>query len=103
MCPCTSGVRADGLLDEIEGQVESEGQAAEDLIARFHQFCEAHGEKVDRILELSGRRCSHYFQMSFRDPWSHRLRRYDRMLTRSKQLRCVMSRCRERKFAADPI
>jgi hypothetical protein len=39
----------DGLLEEMEGQVESEGQAAEDLVARFHQFCEAHGEKVDRI------------------------------------------------------
>jgi hypothetical protein len=30
-------------------QVESEGQASEDLVARFQQFCEAHGEKVDRI------------------------------------------------------
>jgi len=39
----------DGLLENIEGQVESEGQAAEDLVARFQQFCEAHGEKVDRI------------------------------------------------------
>ena len=39
----------DGLLDEIEGQVESEGHAAEDLVARFQQFCEVHGEKVDRI------------------------------------------------------
>jgi hypothetical protein len=39
----------DGLLEEIEGQVESEGQAAEDLVARFQKFCEAHGEKVDRI------------------------------------------------------
>jgi len=39
----------DGLLEEIDGQVESEGQAAEDLVARFQQFCEAHGEKVDRI------------------------------------------------------
>ena len=39
----------DGLLEEIELQVESEGQAAEDLVARFQQFCEAHGEKVDRI------------------------------------------------------
>ena len=42
-------VELDGLLEEIEGQVESEGQAAEGLIARFQQFCEAHGEKVDRI------------------------------------------------------
>jgi len=39
----------DGLLEEIEGQIESEGQAAEALVARFQQFCEAHGEKVDRI------------------------------------------------------
>ena len=39
----------DGLLEEVEGQVESEGQASEDLIARFQLFCEAHGEKVDRI------------------------------------------------------
>ena len=30
-------------------QVESEGEASEDLVARFQQFCEAHGEKVDRI------------------------------------------------------
>ena len=42
-------VELDGLLEEIEGQVESEGQAAEDLVARFQQFCEAHSEKVDRI------------------------------------------------------
>ena len=39
----------DGLLEEIEVQVGSEGQASEDLVARFQQFCEAHGEKVDRI------------------------------------------------------
>ena len=42
-------VELDGLLEEIEGQVESEGEAAEGLVARFQQFCEAHGEKVDRI------------------------------------------------------
>jgi hypothetical protein len=39
----------DGLLEQIEEQVESEGQASEDLVARFQQFCEAHGRKVDRI------------------------------------------------------
>ena len=39
----------DGLLEEIEEQVESQGQASEDLVSRFQQFCEAHGEKVDRI------------------------------------------------------
>jgi hypothetical protein len=39
----------DELLEEMEQQVESEGQASEDLVTRFQQFCEAHGDKVDRI------------------------------------------------------
>jgi hypothetical protein len=39
----------DGLLEEMEQQTESEGQPSEDLVARFQQFCDAHGEKVDRI------------------------------------------------------
>src|ERR1700756_459645 len=39
----------DGLLEEIQEQVESEGEPSEDLVARFQRFCEAHGEKVDRI------------------------------------------------------
>jgi Siphovirus Gp157 len=39
----------DGLLEEIQEQVESQGEASEDLVARFQQFCGAHGEKVDRI------------------------------------------------------
>ncbi len=38
----------DGLLEEME-RMESEGQVSEDLVARFQQFCGAHGEKVDRI------------------------------------------------------
>jgi hypothetical protein len=39
----------DGLLEEIELQIESEGQPAEESVARFQEFCEARGEKVDRI------------------------------------------------------
>jgi hypothetical protein len=39
----------DGLLEEIQEQVESEGEPSEYMVARFQQFCEAHGEKVDRI------------------------------------------------------
>jgi len=39
----------DGLLEEMEQQVESEGQVSEELVVQFQQFCEAHGEKVDRI------------------------------------------------------
>jgi hypothetical protein len=39
----------DVLLEEIELQIESEGVPSEELVARFQEFCEARGEKVDRI------------------------------------------------------
>lgn len=39
----------DGLLDAIEEQTAQGGEPAEEIIARFQQFCSAHGEKVDRI------------------------------------------------------
>jgi hypothetical protein len=39
----------DGLLDEIEEQTAQGGEPAEEIVARFQQFCSAHDEKVDRI------------------------------------------------------
>ena len=42
-------VELDSLLDEIEEQTEQKGEPSKDLVARFQQFCSAHGEKVDRI------------------------------------------------------
>jgi hypothetical protein len=39
----------DTLLDEIEDEIENRGEAPTELIERFQQFCEAHGEKADRI------------------------------------------------------
>jgi hypothetical protein len=39
----------DLLLEDIQEQIECEGQASEELTTRFQQFCVAHGEKVDRI------------------------------------------------------
>ena len=39
----------DGLLDEIEEQTAQGIEPAEEIVARFQQFCSAHGEKVDRI------------------------------------------------------
>lgn len=39
----------DQLIETIEEQAKAEGQPSQDLVARFQQFCEAHGEKVDRI------------------------------------------------------
>jgi len=39
----------DMLLDEVEEEVENHGEASAELVERFQQFCEAHGEKADRI------------------------------------------------------
>ena len=39
----------DGLLDEIEEQTAQGGEPDEEIVARFQQFCSAHGEKGDRI------------------------------------------------------
>jgi hypothetical protein len=43
-------VELDGLLEEIEGQIESEGQAAEALVARFQHFCVALLFQIDEGL-----------------------------------------------------
>jgi len=42
-------VELDSLLDEIEEQAAQGGEPSGELVARFQQFCSAHGEKVDRI------------------------------------------------------
>jgi hypothetical protein len=39
----------DMLLDEIEEEIENRGEAPAELVDLFQQFCEAHGEKADRI------------------------------------------------------
>jgi len=39
----------DDLLEQIEEQVAAEGEASGELLCRFRQFFEVHGEKVDRI------------------------------------------------------
>ena len=39
----------DTLLDVIEEEIESRGEASAELMDRFQQFCEAHSEKADRI------------------------------------------------------
>ena len=39
----------DSLLDEIEEHTAQGGEPAGELVARFQQFCSAHGEKVDQI------------------------------------------------------
>ena len=39
----------DDILNEIDEQTAQVGEPTGELVARFQQFCSAHGEKVDRI------------------------------------------------------
>lgn len=39
----------DELLEEIQEQAEAGGEVQKELLDRFHSFCHAHGEKVDKI------------------------------------------------------
>jgi hypothetical protein len=39
----------DFLLEEVEEQMEENGEPSAELLERFQQFCAAHGEKADRI------------------------------------------------------
>ena len=39
----------DDILNEIEEQTAQVGEPTGELVARFQEFCSAHGEKVDRI------------------------------------------------------
>jgi hypothetical protein len=39
----------DELLEEIQQEIDGEGQPSTERLDRFHEFCRAHSEKVDRI------------------------------------------------------
>jgi hypothetical protein len=39
----------DLLVEAMEVEAEAAGQPSEELVARFQQFCAAHGDKIDRI------------------------------------------------------
>ena len=39
----------DALLDQMQEELDESGEASPESMARFQQFCEAFGEKVDRI------------------------------------------------------
>jgi hypothetical protein len=39
----------DFLLEQVEEQMEENGEPSAELLDRFQQFCAAHGEKADRI------------------------------------------------------
>ena len=39
----------DVLFDQMQDELEENGVASPESVARFHDFCDAYGEKVDRI------------------------------------------------------
>ena len=39
----------DALIEEIEDEIETLGEASSELMDRFQTFCEAYGEKADRV------------------------------------------------------
>lgn len=39
----------DEILEEIQEQIKCAGEASKELMERFQQFCDAHGQKVDRL------------------------------------------------------
>lgn len=39
----------DTVVEEIQEEISSKGEASAALVERFEEFCKAHGEKVDRI------------------------------------------------------
>lgn len=39
----------DVLFDQMQDELEEKGVASPESVARFHAFCDAYGEKVDRI------------------------------------------------------
>ena len=39
----------DVLLDQMQDELEEKGVASPESVVRFHAFCDAYGEKVDRI------------------------------------------------------
>jgi hypothetical protein len=45
----------DDILNEIDEQTAQVGEPTGELVARFQEFCSAHGEKVDRIGRFLGR------------------------------------------------
>jgi hypothetical protein len=47
-------IELDSLLEQMEDQAEAGGEPSEDLAARFHQFCEAHGRKSTGSGALAG-------------------------------------------------
>jgi Siphovirus Gp157 len=77
----------DDLLERIEEEIETLGEASPKLIDRFQAFCEAHGEKADRIgrfLRMMEARVQ--FCRTEADRLQDRARSCDRKVTQSKNM-----------------
>ena len=88
----------DTLLDEIEGEIEDRGEASAELVGRFQQFCEAHGEKADRIgrfLRMTEARIQ--YCRSEANRLQERARTSERKATQTKYMVMYYLKCRDLK------
>jgi len=88
----------DGILDQIEEEIERRGEAPPELMERFQQFCEAHGEKADRIgrfLRLMEARVQYCRSEAAR--LQDRARSSDRKITQTKSMVLYYLRSRDLK------
>ena len=88
----------DGILDQIEEEIEHRGEAPPELMELFQQFCEAHGEKADRIgrfLRLMEARVQYCRSEAAR--LQDRARSSDRKITQTKSMVLYYLRSRDLK------
>jgi hypothetical protein len=88
----------DTLLDEIEEEIESRGEASAELLDRFQQFCDAHGEKADRIgrfLRMMEARVQ--YCRSEANRLQERARSSERKATQTKYMVMYYLKCRDLK------
>lgn len=83
----------DTLLDEIEEEIENRGEALAELLDRFQQFCEAHGEQTDRIgrfLRMMDARVQYCRSEAVR--LQERARASEREATQTEYMVCITSK-----------
>jgi hypothetical protein len=88
----------DTLLDEIEEEIENRGEASAELLDRFQQFCDAHGEKADRIgrfLRMMEARVQ--YCRSEANRLQERARSSERKATQTKYMVMYYLKCRDLK------
>jgi hypothetical protein len=86
----------DSLLEVMQEQIETQGEASAELMEEFQRFCEAQGEKVDRIgrfIRMMEARTQ--FCKSEASRLQDRARTCDRRVAQTKSMVMYYLKCRE--------